>query len=123
MTSLPRVSAEEKKLRSRLWHRKNYHKRNTVLKIKKKMRRRLLGSFDRETVRSRDRNELLRRKYGIGLTVYETLLASQDGVCAICYRPGVAAPYSWLVVDHEHGTAPPRIRGLLCQGCNMGLGG
>lgn len=53
------------------------------------------------------------------------MLASQDGVCAICERPEkVIDPRNGrikaLAVDHDHGTGD--IRGLLCQNCNKGLG-
>lgn len=45
------------------------------------------------------------------------LLASQDGVCAIC---GTAPAGQALALDHCHDTG--KIRGLLCKHCNLGLG-
>lgn len=65
----------------------------------------------------------LKRKYGISLEDYDDMLASQDGVCAICgevetrKRMGKVLP---LAVDHCHDGG--HIRGLLCGACNMGLG-
>jgi len=53
-------------------------------------------------------------KYGISLSDYESLVALQEGKCALCLE---SKP---LVVDHDHGTG--RVRGLLCHYCNRGLG-
>jgi hypothetical protein len=59
----------------------------------------------------------LKATYGLSLDDYTQLLNAQDGKCAICKRePGGHA----LSVDHNHVTG--RIRGLLCKGCNTGLG-
>ena len=45
------------------------------------------------------------------------LVEEQQGLCAICSRPFGDEPY---YVDHDHKTG--LIRGLLCNGCNLGLG-
>jgi hypothetical protein len=54
----------------------------------------------------------------INRTGYLELLASQGGTCAICHK----APPSHrrLAIDHDHKTG--KIRGLLCNGCNLGIG-
>ena len=65
------------------------------------------------TVRKRQ----LQRKYGISLADYDILLNKQDGVCLICGQKDLD---KFLAVDHCHETG--RIRGLLCNGCNSGLG-
>lgn len=49
---------------------------------------------------------------------YETVLASQHGVCKICGQP--PKEDSRLHIDHCHKT--DKIRGLLCNNCNLGLG-
>lgn len=55
--------------------------------------------------------------YGITLDEYKELLSSQGGKCAICQ----SAPLSKnLCVDHNHDTG--KVRGLLCDMCNKGLG-
>ncbi len=68
--------------------------------------------------KERAREGHLKRKYGLSLEQYETMLISQEGGCAICGTPprdGVP-----LHVDHDHKTG--RIRGLLCFTCNNALG-
>lgn len=52
------------------------------------------------------------RRYGIGKPQWETLLAAQDGTCALCDRPPT-------VVDHDHATGATR--GLVCNRCNLAL--
>jgi hypothetical protein len=47
---------------------------------------------------------------------YSTMLNTQGGVCAICKGVCTRA----LAVDHNHVTG--KVRGLLCNNCNRGLG-
>lgn len=69
-----------------------------------------------------------RSLFGIGLDVYEDMLAEQGGGCAICgHVPTADEPR--LAVDHDHACCPtPKkscgrcVRGLLCASCNHGLG-
>ena len=64
------------------------------------------------------RNAALVRKYGVTLAEYETMLADQNGVCAICETTNdTVRP---LAVDHDHTTG--KVRGLLCDRCNPGIG-
>lgn len=49
--------------------------------------------------------------------VYDRLLEEQQGLCAICNEPPKRRK---LALDHDHDTG--KIRGLLCYGCNVGLG-
>lgn len=56
---------------------------------------------------------------------YKTLRQNQNGVCAICKRAerrshAVTGTVWDLAVDHCHETN--RVRGLLCNSCNRGLG-
>jgi hypothetical protein len=66
-----------------------------------------------------DRERNLRRKFGWTPKQYDEMLESQSGVCAGCGRP--PAGEKRLAVDHDHKT--DEIRGLLCDGCNIALGG
>lgn len=66
---------------------------------------------------SKWRNEL-KRRYGVTEEQYNILLDSQKKVCAICKN--LCKRGTRLAVDHNHGTG--KIRGLLCDNCNKGLG-
>jgi hypothetical protein len=73
--------------------------------------------------RLKDKN--LRFKFNITLEQYNQLLHSQNYVCAICYQPEKALArgkrtIKSLAVDHCHKTG--KIRGLLCDICNKGIG-
>ena len=63
----------------------------------------------------------LRRAYGMSEADYNTLLASQNGLCGICKTDKSCNNKSThFFVDHCHETG--KVRGLLCDGCNRGLG-
>lgn len=69
--------------------------------------------------RMRKNNDLM-VNYGITLDQYERQFLLQNGACAICKRPQIDLGKP-LAVDHCHKTG--EVRGLLCTGCNMALGG
>lgn len=57
------------------------------------------------------------RAYGIEPEVYYKMLEKQGHKCAICKAdPG----HRVLSIDHDHKTL--KVRGLLCDGCNLSLG-
>lgn len=64
----------------------------------------------------------LKKYYGMTISDYEIMLAAQNGVCAICkiLPEGCGTIQQKLHVDHCHDTE--RVRGLLCNNCNNGLG-
>ena len=71
------------------------------------------------------RDQNLRKRYGIGVEEYKELFEKQNGNCAICgkhssnvFTKGKAG--FELCVDHCHETG--KVRGLLCENCNTGLG-
>lgn len=57
------------------------------------------------------------RLYGITLEAYNSILESQNGLCAICDRTLISKSSA---VDHEHLTG--KVRGILCSSCNRALG-
>lgn len=57
-----------------------------------------------------------RNKYGITNEQFDAMLAAQGHQCAIC---GKTQQRGWHI-DHCHSTG--RVRGILCHGCNIGLG-
>lgn len=89
-----------------------------------------LEKFYYETARSRYSSRCtkcnsLRSLYQINRRDFDEMMEAQGGACAICLT---VLDSSKLVVDHSHSCCPGRIscgkciRGLLCQGCNIGIG-
>lgn len=58
------------------------------------------------------------KKYGLTEEAFELLFTFQRGCCAICSTE--FGESRTIKVDHCHGSK--RVRGLLCSGCNSGLG-
>ncbi len=76
-----------------------------------------------KTGREVNRNSSLMWLYGITFEEYEAMIKRQNGVCAICHSPETKANQyrvQRLAVDHNHETG--KVRALLCQKCNGGLG-
>jgi hypothetical protein len=74
----------------------------------------LTGDARAEYLRQ-NKDQSLRRKYGITLAEFEELKRSQGDTCAVCKQ--------WRdlpAVDHCHKTG--HVRGILCRKCNTALG-
>jgi len=77
----------------------------------------------RVEILAKNRWSHLARKFGITAESFAAILKGQGGGCAIC---GVKEA-AWNV-DHDHACCPTTrtcgkcIRGILCRGCNFGLG-
>ena len=71
-----------------------------------------------------NRRKTLKHRFGITLEEYSEILKSQGGCCALCgaKKNNVRGKRrNWnFSVDHCHTTG--KIRGLLCNNCNRGLG-
>jgi recombination endonuclease VII len=65
-----------------------------------------------------NRKRHLKREYGWTPEKYDSELAKQHGLCALCGKPPL--PGEILRVDHSHKTGEPR--GLIHQHCNSLLG-
>lgn len=57
------------------------------------------------------------KKYGLTIQDYYEILKGQRDKCACCGRG--AGTRGWNI-DHDHNTG--EVRGLLCSGCNLGIG-
>lgn len=78
-----------------------------------------------EKYKLKQRRNHLMRFYKMTLEVYDELLTSQGGCCAVCGIPETERKFS---VDHDHNCCPGEktcgkcIRSLLCMSCNIGIG-
>ena len=70
------------------------------------------SGFERE-------DAIIRRQYGITLKQFDELLEFQGGGCAICNKK-IDGERRRMNIDHDHDTG--KVRGLLCTGCNTGIG-
>ena len=59
---------------------------------------------------------MLKKKYGLTPEAYQAMLDVQRNSCSICLELFAGK----VCVDHCHTTG--KVRGLLCAGCNSGLG-
>ncbi len=57
------------------------------------------------------------RAYGISPETYYEMLEKQGHRCAICRKEAAKRA---MGIDHEHKSG--KVRGLLCDGCNLSLG-
>jgi Recombination endonuclease VII len=57
------------------------------------------------------------KNMGISLEYFEEMMSAQEECCAICGAEFSKVP---VHMDHDHETGRPR--GLLCSGCNLGIG-
>jgi len=85
------------------------------------------GNFCNDNCRSlgTKKQELVRllRTFGSTIEEYEALILEQDNYCAICHQPEkqiLNGKIKRLAIDHCHTTG--KVRGLLCQRCNTGIG-
>lgn len=95
-----------------------YGTRRTECKIHASERTRANYKKDSKAV---NRRRHLKRTYGITPEQYDTKLADQHGLCALCGKPPDETDLQKiLVVDHDHET--DEMRGLIHGRCNAVLG-
>lgn len=78
---------------------------------------RCLSCYGKERYRrvyGTDRARRVAAKYGISKEAYTQLAQRANGRCGVCHQART------LVVDHDHATN--KVRGLLCNPCNLLLG-
>jgi hypothetical protein len=65
----------------------------------------------------------IRKRFGVSPIDYESMAEGQNRKCAICLGPPGSfkdGKERMFCIDHDHATG--KIRGLLCNGCNRGIG-
>jgi hypothetical protein len=113
---------ENKKARER-------YAKNDILS-RRKEKKRIYDKERRERLRAEgklkkldpevQREKAMKHKYGITIKNYEDMVEAQNNKCAICSARGEEERNGKLVVDHCHASG--KIRGLLCNKCNLLLG-
>ena len=68
---------------------------------------------------SQIKNSRLISRYGITMTQYNEMLIKQGSSCGVCGE-GSGESGVMFAVDHDHDSG--KVRGLLCNDCNMGIG-
>lgn len=66
------------------------------------------------------RRATILRKYGMTLEQYASKLVAQGGKCAICKTDNWGGMWGVPQIDHDHETG--KVRDLLCDNCNNGIG-
>ena len=70
-----------------------------------------------KTTYDRSLKRLLKDEYDLSISEYYDMVDSQENLCKICKKE---SKEKRLSIDHCHKTG--KVRGLLCQSCNWGLG-
>ena len=79
-----------------------------------------LNEERREYHRNYEWGRRLRVKYGVDPEWYAATLEAQNSRCAICGTNQWDSRGRRPSIDHDHET--DRVRGLLCERCNLALG-
>lgn len=94
------------------WTQKNREKVNAS-------NRKRYNSLSFEEKKKRNRKQQI-SLYGLTVEQYDAMLLEQKGVCAICGKQEALSSKGVLSIDHDHNSG--KVRGLLCDTCNRGLG-
>lgn len=114
---------EKRRATNREQYKKHKEKRQIYAKTYQLENRSAIQE-QRKSVRNKSTLQSWKRRLKLkGLTPedYDRMLFEQGGVCRICKSPSPSSRKvdSWSV-DHCHKTG--RVRGLLCNRCNIGIG-
>ncbi|MDO9463776.1 MAG: endonuclease VII domain-containing protein [bacterium] len=86
--------------------------------MKKYLARRKENKRNNPEIREKQAIRRKERKYGLSHEDWLRMYETQDGKCLICGKSFIKP--SDAKVDHNHRTG--KIRGLLCNNCNLGIG-
>ena len=101
------------------FHVRKNRKKGRVSRCKECTRQHDKDRWSRGTKRASHRNWHLKITYGITLEDYNKMFRNQQGCCALCSKHQNEFEMK-LSVDHDHKNG--RVRGLLCNPCNIRLG-
>lgn len=101
--------------------KKAYHRRWYLVHREEKLAEcKLHREKNPELHRRLHRKNQLHNLYGLTIADYERMYLDQTGRCYLCGSEDWTMPRGCLHVDHDHKTG--KVRGLLCENCNRGLG-
>jgi len=114
------ANREKVNAKARAWRAENKDKVKAynVAWYAERHNRNELSRFNRIAYRSHRRAHHINKKFGLSTEQYESMVVAQKGQCALC--PQVDLPEKRLAIDHDHKTG--KIRALLCDRCNRGIG-
>jgi hypothetical protein len=98
------------------------YRRNNPEKVRTTGRRSFKKWYEADGM-EHQRSAEMKSKYGLTSAEYDAMCRAQNNRCAVCRNPETAkykGRLKRLAVDHDHVTG--RVRGLLCQACNVLLG-
>ncbi len=95
-------------------YRKKYDQTSQGKETKRKYQIKYYNSGKGKLIHQKNQ---LKRNYGISLEDFDNMLIQQNHKCAIC---GVSLVKIRRHIDHDH--KKNIIRGILCHGCNTGIG-
>lgn len=98
--------------------KKTYYQKNKA-HITKRVKTYIKNSRVKQLISQRDRQRHLRLNYGLTLEDYSNMAKLHNHSCAIC-KKHQSNFKRLLSIDHCHKTG--KIRGLLCNDCNVGIG-
>lgn len=106
------VNTSERKSHYALYGKKYYETNKEAINARSKRN----YEKSKEFLLVKHRHHVLKSRYGITMEDYYQMLAHQENRCAICNIEATKT----LDVDHCHETG--KVRGLLCNNCNRGIG-
>lgn len=111
MSSIPKLSDEEKKARKRERDKRRYEANKESIIAQNK-------AYGQRNIHKR-KGYVLKSRYGIDQSAWDAMFAAQGSVCGICGSAEHSDHRTWHT-DHDHSTG--KVRGILCARCNHLLG-
>jgi|SRR5208282_2186452 len=105
------------------WRKRNPEKMAAIVERSRESRNKARAAYgvrNPEKVKSWQRTNQLRTLYGLTVEQYESMLATQSGLCAICGSEKPDKRNRRMFVDHSHVSG--KVRALLCAVCNFRVG-
>jgi len=109
--------------RSQFYLKKTSNKKNGLQHRISSCKKCVKDKYSTKEARERSVEYHLIKTYGMTKQEYDEMLEVQEGSCLLCNKKSYktsSGKVRSLSVDHCHETG--KVRGLLCQNCNVGLG-